>query len=110
VPWRPLPRAGGPPPVRVAAPLARVLRHLGVPDTSTLPSLAEAWAEIVGPAVAAHTEPVTLRHGTLVVRVDDPAWAAQVRWMEAQLLAQLHAAPTFATVERIEVRVGPARW
>jgi predicted nucleic acid-binding Zn ribbon protein len=87
-----------------------VLRHLGVPDTSTLPSLADAWADLVGPAVAGHTEPVTLRHGTLVVRVDDPAWAAQVRWMEAQLLEQLRIAPTFATVERIEVRVGPSRW
>jgi predicted nucleic acid-binding Zn ribbon protein len=96
--------------VPVGRPLARVLRHLGVPETSTLPSLTEVWDELVGPSMAERTEPVTVRHGTLVVRVDDPAWAAQVRWMEAQLLERLRKTPAFASVERLDVRVGPARW
>ena len=86
-----------------------MLRHLGVPDTAALPALADTWADLVGPAVAAHTEPVTVQHGTLVVRVDDPAWASQLRWMEQQLLDGLRGVAGYEGVERIEVRVGPTR-
>ncbi len=95
--------------MRVDRPLARILRHLGVPTAAALPALADTWAELVGPAVAAHTEPVTVQHGTLVVRVDDPAWASQLRWMEQQLLPGLRSTAGFESVDRIEVRVGPPR-
>lgn len=106
MPWRPLPIVGGPPPVRVDEPLARLLRHLGVPESSALSTLTDAWAELVGPTMAEHTDPVTVHHGTLVVRVDDPAWAAQLRWMQAQLVERLAATPAFESVQRIELRVG----
>jgi len=106
--WKPLPRTGGDPPVRIDAPLARVMRHLGVPSASALPSLADAWAEVVGPAVAEHAVPVTLQHGRLVVRVDDPAWASQLRWMEQQVVRGLRGLAGYETVDALDVRVGPA--
>ena len=105
--WRPLPRRGGPPPQRIDTSLARVLRHLGVPDVGSLPALEDTWSEVVGPALAAHSTPVTLQHGRLVVRVDDPAWASQLRWMERQVVAKLREAPGYDHVEALEVRVGP---
>lgn len=107
VPWRPLPRAQSDPPVPVARPLGRVLRHLGVPSTDALPTLGERWAAAVGPSLAQHSEPVTLRHGRLVVRVGDPAWASQLRWMEPQVVAALREAPGFEDLRSLEVRVGP---
>ena len=106
--WKPLPRGGSDPPVQLGGPLARVLRHLGVPSTATLPSLGDAWAEAVGPAVAIHAVPVTLQHGRLLVRVDDPAWASQLRWMEPQVLGQLRMLPGYEKVEALDIRVGPA--
>ena len=105
--WRPLPRTGGDPPVPVARPLARVLRHLGVPSTDALPTLEARWAAVVGPALASQSEPVTLRHGRLVVRVNDPVWASQLRWTEAQIVAALRETPGFADLRSLEVRVGP---
>ena len=89
-------------------PLGRVLRHLGVPAADELPSLEERWAAAVGPALAANSEPVVVRNGRLVVRVEDPAWASQLRWMEHQVIATLREGPGFDTVRALEVRVGPA--
>lgn len=106
--WRPLPRKSSDAPVPVAQPLARVLRHLGVPTTDSLPSLEARWAAAVGPALAAHSVPVTVRHGRLLVRVEDPAWASQLRWMEQQVVATLREGPGFETLRALEVRVGPA--
>jgi len=94
--------------VRVAAPLGRVLRHLGVPSAGDLPSLEARWAAAVGPALAENSEPVIVRNGRLVVRVEDPAWASQLRWMEHQVVATLREGPGFETVRGLDVRVGPA--
>jgi predicted nucleic acid-binding Zn ribbon protein len=108
VPWKPLPQVGSDPPVPLERPLARVLRHLGVPSVDTLGSLEETWAEVVGPAMAEHAHPVTLQHGRLVVRVDDPAWASQLRWMEQQVLGRLRAHRGDASVEGLDIRIGPS--
>jgi predicted nucleic acid-binding Zn ribbon protein len=107
MPWKPLPRTDSDPPVRLDRPLGRVLRHLGVPSASVLPSLEQTWADVVGPALAQHSSPVTLKHGRLLVRVDDPAWASQLRWMEQQVLARLRQEPGYEQAAGLDVRIGP---
>jgi hypothetical protein len=47
---------------------------------------------------------VKLDRGTLVVEVDDPAWATQMRFLEADLLSRLRSSGEMA-VERLEMRV-----
>jgi len=46
-----------------------------------------------------------LRHGVLVVVVDDPAWATQLRWLESDLLARLATIAGEGTITQIQVRV-----
>jgi predicted nucleic acid-binding Zn ribbon protein len=62
------------------------------------------WAEAVGDAVAAHVKPVKLDGTKLVVEVDDPAWATQLRFLETTLKQRLLEIAG-ATVETIEARV-----
>ncbi len=62
------------------------------------------WEDAVGPAVASNVRPVRLERGTLLVEVDDPAWATQVRFLTDDLRARL-AAVAGVQVERVEVRV-----
>ena len=108
MPWEPLP--GSPAdPVGVGDGLARVLRSLGSPAPATLGSLFDNWADMVGNRMAAHVRPVQLRDTTLVVAVDDPGWASQVRWMTAELVATLTAGLGEGVVTDIDVRVQPAR-
>ena len=73
----------------VAASLERLTRRLGTPSSSTMAAVFARWEDLVGPAVAAHAKPVSLRHGTLRVHVDQPAWATQLRLLSADLLRRL---------------------
>ena len=66
------------------------------------------WEEAVGAAVAAHVQPVKLDGEVLVVEVDDPAWATQIRFLEATLRERLREVAG-ASVERLEVRVARRR-
>jgi predicted nucleic acid-binding Zn ribbon protein len=62
------------------------------------------WAEAVGAAVAAHVKPVKLDGTKLIVEVDDPAWATQLRFLEATMKQRLLEVAG-ASVETIEARV-----
>ena len=101
--------------MRLGESLQQVMRSLR-PDTpatpqptaSTIGGLFGRWNEAVGPAVAAHVQPVKLDGTTLVVEVDDPAWATQLKFLETTLRERL-AEVTGAAVERIEVRVARRR-
>ena len=104
MPWAPLP-GDRPGPRPVGESLNRVAASLGVPDAATLPAVFGGWDDLVGVRVAAHARPRHLRDGVLVVVVDEPAWATQLRYLEADLLARLEERLGAGAVTRIEVRV-----
>ena len=62
------------------------------------------WSEAVGDAVAAHVQPVKLDGDRLVVEVDDPAWATQLKFLEATLRQRLEEV-TGAVIKQFEIRV-----
>ncbi len=62
------------------------------------------WQEAVGEAVARHVQPLRLDGARLVVEVDDPAWATQLRFLEANLRDRLLAV-TGAQIDEFEIRV-----
>ena len=106
-------------PVRLGESLHDVVRSLrphGSPGSVGLSNGSDAsasalggvfgrWEEAVGDALAAHVQPVKLDGTTLVVEVDDPAWATQLKFLETTLKQRL-AEIAGATIERIDVRVG----
>jgi predicted nucleic acid-binding Zn ribbon protein len=102
--WRPLPGEDRPP-RRVGESLDRVAAALGVTRATTLTGIFASWDELVGDAVAQHVRPRSLRDKTLLVVVDDPSWATQMRWLEADLLTRLVEVLGPGQVDRIEVRV-----
>lgn len=104
--WKPLP-GGAPDPRPVGASLDRVAASMGVPRAATLSGVFASWPDLVGATVAEHARPRSLRDGTLVVAVDDPAWATQLRWLEGDLVRRLADVLGPGQVDRIEVRVLP---
>ncbi|HEX2039671.1 MAG TPA: DUF721 domain-containing protein [Acidimicrobiales bacterium] len=96
--WRPLAKPGGSDPRPLADSLARY--------RTPLAAVLDRWADVVGPDVAAHARPLSLKEGTLVVVVDDPTWASQLRWLGADLLRRLAEAAGSPVADRLEVRVG----
>jgi predicted nucleic acid-binding Zn ribbon protein len=95
-------------PRRLGESLDRVTHTLGAANSDALAGLFGRWTEIVGPQLATHARPLSLTRGVLVVGVDEPGWATQLRYLEADLLGRLGKALGEGVVERVEVRLRPA--
>ena len=67
------------------------------------------WEQIAGAELARHTEPVRLHGGVLVLRVDSPAWATQVRYLTGGLLTRANEVLGAGSVQRITLVTGPLR-
>ena len=85
--------------------LDRVIRSLRQTTASGQVGVVARWREAVGDVVADHARPVSLEAGRLLVEVDDPGWATQLRYLESTLVAQLAAVLGTGVVTRVNVRV-----
>jgi hypothetical protein len=100
------------PPRRLADGLDRVLDGLGrrgaggTRPTSGASGLFSRWDELVGADIARRARPLGVQDGQLVVAVDDPAWASQLRWLANDLLIRIAAAGG-PQLEGLRVRVKP---
>ena len=104
--WRPSRRtAEGRSPRPVSESLGALARSLGAPGVGVLAAVFAHWEELVGPDIAAHAHPRSLRDGVLVVVVDQPAWATQLRFLSGDVLARLHEAAGPTEVRELQVRV-----
>ena len=88
--------------------LDRISRSLGGSAPDVLSTVFAHWEEVVGPAIADHANPLSLRDGVLVVSVPEPAWATQLRFLERRILERLREAAGQDVAARIEVRVRPS--
>ncbi|HWD52578.1 MAG TPA: DUF721 domain-containing protein [Acidimicrobiales bacterium] len=79
--------------------------HLGLGGSLGLGRLFARWEQIVGPAMARHVQPVRLDAQALVVNVDHPAWATEVRHFGDDLLDKVAEATGTPRAEQLEVRV-----
>ena len=91
-------------PVPISSSLDGVMRSLRGPTRQAAGGLFGRWTEAVGEQVAQHVRPVKLDGEVLVVEVDDPAWATQVKFLSGMITERLQTIAD-VTVDRIEVRV-----
>jgi predicted nucleic acid-binding Zn ribbon protein len=89
----------------VADSLDRVTRALGAPHARSLATLFSRWEAVVGPEIAQHAEPRSVRDGVLVLVVDQPAWATQLRYLVPELLARIRAGVSQSGVTEVQIRV-----
>ena len=105
--WRPLPRPPGEDrPHELARSLDQVARRIGAPPADALTVVFSRWEDVVGEGVAAHSRPISLRQSTLVVAVDHPTWATQLRYLGSSILGRITEAVGHEVATRLEVRVG----
>ena len=96
-------------PVRCATASTTSSGRCAAPSARSLAGVFAAWDEAVGPQIAAHARPASLNDGRLVVDVDQPTWATQLRYLESDLLARLRDVAGADEVTSIELRVRPPR-
>ena len=98
----------GKPPRAFNEVLGKLLRRMHVSDELSAIGLFSGWRQIVGDAIADHAVPKRLEKRILVVEVDDPAWATQLKFLESQLIATLRDS-VGDEVESLEIRVRRSR-
>jgi predicted nucleic acid-binding Zn ribbon protein len=87
------------------ASLEAVSERLGMADGHGVGRLFARWPDIVGPTLAEHVQPVRLDRQALVVVVEHPAWATQVRRLGEALLDRVAEECAVARPVRVDVRV-----
>ena len=93
-----------PTPATLHGQLTRLLASLGSDDAASVKGVFGAWTQLVGDAVAEHVQPVKLDQATLIVEVDDPHWATEIRFLSASLCEKISQLTT-TPVTSLEVRV-----
>jgi len=94
-------------PVHLRSVLEQVLKDFGTPDITVVTSIVEQWEEVVGLDLAAKISAVAISGSELIVRVDDPAWASQINWLEKQLLDKITSLVGEEKITSIRVRTTP---
>jgi predicted nucleic acid-binding Zn ribbon protein len=89
---------------RLAEELDALLQRLGSESTMVVAGVFGNWSELVGDTVAQHASPIKLESGRLLVEVDEPAWATQMRFLESEIIKKLSAS-TGNAINGIDVRV-----
>jgi predicted nucleic acid-binding Zn ribbon protein len=88
------------------------LDHLAdelAPDT-LLAAVQRAWADVVGPSIAAEAEPTAERGGVVTVSCAASVWAQELDLMGPQIVARLNAALSRDAVQRLRcIAVGHGR-
>lgn len=105
--WRPLPEEEDRLPRRLSESLDGITRSMGAPGVVALNMLFNRWEEIAGSVAAAHSWPLSVTRGALVVAVDGPGWATSLRALSTQLLQRVEDVAGPGVADRIEVRVKP---
>ena len=105
-------RWSGPgPDERDPQPFGRLVARVSL-DRGWSPRLTDAtvlgrWTQLVGPDIADHCTPLSLRDGELVLQAESTAWATQLRTLSRQLLHRIAVGVGKDVVRRIRV-VGPS--
>lgn len=70
-----------------------------------LGELGRRWSEVVGDRLAKECAPAALDGGLLVVRASSAAWAAQVKFLAAQIAERANQVLGFTGIREVKVAV-----
>jgi predicted nucleic acid-binding Zn ribbon protein len=86
--------------------VAGVLGDLGLDAAASIVRIAERWEAAVGPEVARHCRPSSLRGTTLEARVDTSVWCQQLQLQQREILAALRRELGDAAPSELRLFVG----
>jgi predicted nucleic acid-binding Zn ribbon protein len=84
----------------------KILKARGMQNRLPEYRLSSKWVNMVGPAIARHAQPRTLRGGKLQVIVDSPAWMQQLSLMKAEIIGKLNNNLGMDIIRDITLKLG----
>ena len=94
-------------PASIKSVLGDVGKRLGVESALQTGTLWRRWREIVGPEIADHAEPTSLKEGVLRVRADSAAWATEIGYLGPEIARRANAMASSNLVREVRVWNGP---
>jgi predicted nucleic acid-binding Zn ribbon protein len=94
-------------PVSIGDAAALVGDELGLAEPRSFARLVDSWSDVVGDAVAQHSRARGVRNGVLEIVVDAPAWATQLRYLEADLVDRASRVVGAGVVSAVRISVDP---
>ena len=91
---------------KLSTTLARILKARGLEGRLHEYRIFASWDRTVGPAIARHAQPRTLRGRKLALIVDSPAWMQQLTLMKPEIIEKLNRALGAETVGDMTMRLG----
>jgi hypothetical protein len=80
-----------------------VSRQLGLPPPGVLEQVVALWGEVAG-RLAVVSEPLSVRHGRLVVLASEPAVAEALQWQSGTICDRLGQLAPDLGIEAMDVR------
>lgn len=93
-------------PERLRDVLGDVGARLGLDSPVQVGRVWEHWREIVGPSIADHADPTSLKEGVLKVRADSPAWATEIGYLGGEIQTRINKAVGSDLVSEVRVWIG----
>jgi predicted nucleic acid-binding Zn ribbon protein len=81
--------------------------RLGMERAAETGALWRRWEEVVGPTIAAHAEPTSLRRGVLKIRTDSPTWATELGYLSEQVMSAANELLGGQIVSEVQVWTAP---
>lgn len=86
--------------------VAAILRSAGAEDGLHEDEVRATWKELAGDFIAAHTEPISVKGGNLILRVTQPALRFQLEQMKPMLLKRIRTQLGENKVKSIKFQLG----
>jgi hypothetical protein len=87
--------------------LEAVTRRLGLSFARETGAVWSRWTEVVGPVIASHAHPSSLRRGVLRVRTESPVWATEIGYLSGEIRDKVNSMLGMELVSQIRVWTGP---
>lgn len=86
--------------------LDKIIKEIGAKDGVEHQVLIDSWAKIAGDFVANHTEPYSLQHGILTLRVVQPSMRFHLEQLKGKLLKNLQSELGKNVVKQVRFQLG----
>lgn len=96
-------------PTPIGGVVGKVLDDLGLDAAASVFRIGELWEEAVGPEIASHCRPVSIRGDVLEAEVDSSVWCQQLQMDRPRLLQALREVLGDDAPADLRLRVGYPR-
>ncbi len=85
-----------------------MLQLQGLGSAAVLARIANLWPAVVGERMNAHAMPAKIDGKELIVSVDHPAWATEIKMQESRIISALESELRSPLINRLKVHVLPS--